>query len=57
MAESSVEHGGAIFGFQSLIQKIPMHGETIILLDNTDSPKLLSIAMEIRRVLADTLER
>jgi CubicO group peptidase (beta-lactamase class C family) len=45
-------HGGAIFGFQSLIQHISKHQELIILLDNSDSPKLLEIALEIRRVLA-----
>lgn len=47
-------HGGAIFGFQSLIQRIPQHRELIVLLDNTDSPKLLDIAMEIRSVLSAT---
>ena len=50
--ESIAMHGGAIFGFQSLIQRIPVHRELIVLLDNTDSPKLLDIALEIRRVLA-----
>lgn len=45
-------HGGAIFGFQSVIQRIVTHKETIILLDNSDSPKLLDIALEIRQVLA-----
>ena len=43
-------HGGAIFGFQSVIQHIPQHKDLIALLDNTDSPKLLDIALEIRRV-------
>jgi len=47
-------HGGAIFGFQSLIQRIPEHKELIVLLDNSDSPKLLDIALEIRGVLAKT---
>lgn len=47
-------HGGAIFGFQSLIQRIPSHRELIVLLDNSDSPKLLDIALEIRRVLASS---
>ena len=47
-------HGGAIFGFQSLIQRIVTHKELIVLLDNTDSPKLFDIALEIRRVLAET---
>ena len=51
--ESIPMHGGAIFGFQSLIQRIPAHQELIVLLDNTDSPKLLDIALEIRRVLAE----
>jgi CubicO group peptidase (beta-lactamase class C family) len=51
--ESIPMHGGAIFGFQSLIQRIPAHKELIVLLDNTDSPKLLEIALEIRRVLAE----
>ncbi|MGO8932101.1 MAG: hypothetical protein ACLQDA_00185, partial [Terracidiphilus sp.] len=45
-------HGGAIFGFQSLIERIPKHKELILLLDNSDSPKLLDIALEIRGVLA-----
>ena len=52
-AESLPMHGGAIFGFQSLIQRIPKHRELIVLLDNTDSPKLLEIALEIRRVLSE----
>jgi len=47
-------HGGAIFGFQSLIQRIPAHKELIVLLENSDSPKLLDIALEIRGVLAKT---
>ena len=45
-------HGGAIFGFQSLIQRLINHRELIVLLDNNDDPKLLQIALEIRRVLA-----
>jgi len=51
--ESIPMHRGAIFGFQSVIQRIPQHRETIVLLDNSGSPKLLEIAMEIRRILAD----
>jgi CubicO group peptidase (beta-lactamase class C family) len=51
--ESIPMHGGAIFGFQSLIQRIVQHKELIVLLDNTDSSKLLEIASEIRRALAD----
>jgi CubicO group peptidase (beta-lactamase class C family) len=47
-------HGGSIFGFSSLIQRIPAHKELIVLLDNTESPGLLDIALEIRRVLAAT---
>lgn len=50
--ESIPMHGGAIFGFQSGIQRIPKHREVIILLDNNDSPKLLEIALQIRTVLA-----
>jgi CubicO group peptidase (beta-lactamase class C family) len=50
--ESIPMHGGAIFGFQSIIQRIIQHQELIVLLDNSDSPKLLDIALEIRRVLA-----
>ena len=46
-------HGGAIFGFQSVIERIPTQRDLIVLLDNTDSPKLLEIAMEIRRVLSE----
>lgn len=52
--ESIPMHGGAIFGFQSVIQRIVQHKELIVLLDNTDSPKLLEIALEIRSALADT---
>jgi CubicO group peptidase (beta-lactamase class C family) len=51
--ESIHMHGGAIFGFQSVIERIPQHRELIILLDNTDSPKLLDIALEIRRILSE----
>jgi hypothetical protein len=51
--ESIPMHGGAIFGFQSLIQRIVQHHEVIILLDNSDSPKLLEIGLQIRRVLAE----
>ncbi|MBV9479234.1 MAG: beta-lactamase family protein [Acidobacteria bacterium] len=50
--ESIPMHGGAIFGFQSLIQRIVDHRELIVLLDNNDNPKLLEIALEIRRALA-----
>jgi CubicO group peptidase (beta-lactamase class C family) len=52
--ESLPMHGGAIFGFQSVIVRIPKHNELIVLLDNTDSPKLLDIALEMRRVLSAT---
>jgi len=52
--ETIVMHGGAIFGFQSLIERILSHRELIVLLDNTDSPKLLDIALEIRRVLSES---
>lgn len=41
-------HGGAIFGFQSVIVRIIQHKELIVLLDNSDSPKLLEIAQQIR---------
>jgi CubicO group peptidase (beta-lactamase class C family) len=51
--ESIPMHGGAIFGFQSVIQRILKHRELIVLLDNTDSPKLYEIALEIRRALAE----
>jgi len=51
--ETVLMHGGAIFGFQSVIERIPKEKELIVLLDNTDSPKLLEIALEIRRVLSD----
>ncbi|HEY1938145.1 MAG TPA: serine hydrolase domain-containing protein [Candidatus Angelobacter sp.] len=53
--ESIPMHGGAIFGFQSLIQRIIQHRELIVLLDNHNSPKLLQIAQEIRQALASTL--
>ena len=51
--ESIPMHAGAIFGFQSVIQRIVHHRELIVLLDNSDSPKLLDIAMQIRRALAE----
>ena len=51
--ETILMHGGAIFGFQSLIERVPKQKELIVLLDNTDSPKLLEIGLEIRRVLSD----
>jgi len=51
--ETVLMHGGAIFGFQSLIERIPKQKALIVLLDNTDSPKLLEIALEIRHVLSD----
>lgn len=51
--ETVLMHGGAIFGFQSLIERIPISKELIVLLDNTDSPKLLEIALEIRRALSE----
>jgi CubicO group peptidase (beta-lactamase class C family) len=51
--ETVLMHGGAIFGFQSVIQRIPKHKELIVLLDNTDSQKLLEIALEIRRALSE----
>ena len=49
--ETVIMHGGAIFGFQSVIERIPKHKELIVLLDNTGSPKVLEIATEIRRAL------
>ncbi len=52
--EKIVMHGGAIFGFQSAIQRIPKYKELIVMLDNTDSPNLLNIAMEIRGVLSQS---
>jgi hypothetical protein len=44
--------GGAILGFQSLIQRIAKGRELIVLLNNTESPKILHIALEIRRALS-----
>ena len=52
--ESIPMHGGAIFGFQSVIQRIIQHRETIVLLDNNDDETLLQTALEIRRALANT---
>lgn len=51
--ESIPMHGGAIFGFQSVIQRLIQHRELILLLDNNDDPKLLDTALQIRQVLAD----
>jgi hypothetical protein len=45
-------HCGKICGFRSVIELIPEYKELIVLLDNTDSPKLYGIAMEIRGVLS-----
>jgi hypothetical protein len=45
-------HGGAIFGFQSDIQRIPNHRELIVILDNSDITNLLSIVDDIRSLLA-----
>ncbi len=44
-------HGGAIFGFRSVIERIPKDRELIVLLDNSDSPKTLEIARDIRSAL------
>lgn len=44
-------HGGAFFGFQSLIQRMPRERNLIVLLDNTDDPTLLQIAMDIRQII------
>ena len=44
-------HGGAIFGFQSVIERVPKERELIVLLDNSNSPKLLEIARDIRSAL------
>ena len=52
--ESIPMHGGAIFGFQSVIQRIIQHRELIVLLGNNDNEMLLQIALEIRRALANT---
>ena len=49
--ETILMHGGAIFGFQSVIERVPDDRELIILLDNSDSPKLLQIARDIRSAL------
>jgi len=51
--ESIPMHGGAIFGFQSVIVRIVQHRELIVLLDNTESPKLLEVAADIRRILSE----
>lgn len=44
-------HGGAIFGFQALIQRMPQERNLIVMLDNTDSSSLLKIAMDIRQII------
>lgn len=44
-------HGGAIFGFQSLIQRMLRERDLIVLLDNTDDSTLLKIAMDIRQII------
>jgi CubicO group peptidase (beta-lactamase class C family) len=51
--ESIPMHGGAIFGFQSVIERIVQHRELIVLLDNTECPKLLEIAADIRQLLSN----
>lgn len=52
--ESIPMHGGAIFGFQSVIQRIIQHRELIVLLDNNDDERLLQTALEGRGALANT---
>jgi len=42
-----------IFGFQSVIERIIQQKELIVLLDNTESPKLLEMGSEIRQVLSE----
>jgi CubicO group peptidase (beta-lactamase class C family) len=49
--ETILMHGGAIFGFQAVIERIPKHRELIVLLENSDSPKILEIARDIRSAL------
>jgi len=49
--ETILMHGGAIFGFQSVIERVTDDRELIVLLDNSDSPKLLQIARDIRSAL------
>jgi CubicO group peptidase (beta-lactamase class C family) len=50
--ETVLMHGGAIFGFQSVIERIPKDRELVVLLENSDSPKTLEIARDIRGALA-----
>jgi CubicO group peptidase (beta-lactamase class C family) len=50
--ESIPMHGGAILGFQSVIQRLIQHRELIVLLDNSDDPNLLDMAFQIRQVMA-----
>jgi CubicO group peptidase (beta-lactamase class C family) len=50
--ETILMDGGAIFGFQSVIERNPKSREFIVLLDNSDSPELLAIARDIRGALA-----
>jgi hypothetical protein len=49
-----VMHGGAIFGYRSLIERIPSKHELIVLLDNSDNPKIREIARDIRKTLLPT---
>lgn len=51
--ESIPMHGGAIFDFQSLIQRIPKHRELIVLLDNADDSTLLEIGLQLRQALSN----
>ncbi len=46
-----IGHGGGIFGFHTLIQRIPEHKHLIVLLNNTGGTKLDDMAEGIRTIL------
>jgi CubicO group peptidase (beta-lactamase class C family) len=45
-------HTGLVFGFQSVIARIPKHRELIVLLDNAEDSTLLEIGLQIQQALS-----
>ena len=48
-----ISHGGGIFGFSSLIVRLPEHRQLVVLLNNTDSAPLYKIYNGIKNILYD----
>ena len=49
----SISHGGSIFGFSSLIVRLPENKQLVVLLNNTDSAPLNKIYTGIKNILYD----